>query len=151
MPDTETRAAVNGEGGLHRDGAKARLADYFCPDLLWQIGEIVAENCRKTDDYPEGKYPDLEEGFPNFKAGIRVVKLFDAMMRHWLKMMMGEDTDPESGRPHMAHLICDAIMAYWTIRHRPDMDDRLWMPDRAVVYTTTEILSSLEPKREGTG
>jgi hypothetical protein len=148
MPDTETRPLASGEGGLHRDGAKARLADYFPPDLMWHVGEIVAENCRKTPDYPEGKYPDIEGGFSNFKGGIRVLKLMDSTWRHFLKILMGEDIDDESGRPHIAHMICDLCMAYWTIRHRPDMDDRLWTPSLSEGYTSEEIIASLEPQRK---
>jgi hypothetical protein len=147
LADTEARKTIAGEGGLHRDGIKPRFSDYFAPDLLWHCGEIVAENCRKTPEYPEGKYPDMEGGLNNFKGGIRVLKLLDSIWRHLLKVLMGEDLDRESGRPHIAHMICDLAMTYWMVRYRSDLDDRLWTPDKACEYTTAEIIESLEPKR----
>jgi hypothetical protein len=144
MADTEVRTTIEGECGLHRDGDKPRLADYFCPELLWHVGRIVAENCAATDEYPKGKYPDIEGGFSNFKGGIRVLKLIDSTWRHMLKVLMGEDLDVESGRPHIAHMICDLCMAYWTITRRPDMDDRLWAPKGAAELSTADLLRSLE-------
>ncbi len=129
MADERQRVCVEGEGGLHRDGDKPRLVDYFPMDLLWQVGEIAALNNAKSDDYPGGKYPDLPGGIPNYKAGIRVSKYLDSSLRHLLKVVMGEDVDPESGRSHLAHLICNLGMAWWTIRHRPDLDDRNAMPN----------------------
>ena len=143
MADTEVRLCVAGEGGLHRDGAKPRIADYVPPDLLWHVGEIAAENCRKSEEYPEGKYPDLEGGHSNFKGGVRVLKILDSVWRHFLKVLMGEDLDKESGRPHIAHMICDLGMAYWTIRHRPGMDNRLALPPDA---QEVDIIASLDAK-----
>jgi hypothetical protein len=32
-----------------------------------------------------------------------------AIGRHWLAWQSGEDTDPESGLPHLAHLACSAL------------------------------------------
>ena len=142
MADTETRVCVADEGGLHRDGAKPRLADYLPPDLLWHVGEIAAENCRKSEDYPEGKYPDIEGGISNYRAGIQVLKMLDSVFRHFLKVLMGEDLDRESGRPHIAHMICNLGMAYWMIRHRPDMDNRLSLPVKALEVDVLETLDA---------
>jgi hypothetical protein len=142
MADTKFRKVLQGEGGTHRDGVKPRLADYFPPDLLWHVGEIAAENCRETEDYPEGKYPDLEDGQSNYRAGILVMKLLDSVWRHFLKVLMGEDLDDESGRPHIAHMICDLGMAHWTIMHRPDMDNRRWVPELAEEQDLVDTLDA---------
>ena len=32
----------------------------------------------------------------------------DALYRHWLAYLSGEDVDPESGLPHLWHLACNA-------------------------------------------
>ena len=145
MPDMKARPTVKGEGGLHRDGVKPRIADYLPPDLLWHVGEIAAENCRETPDYPGGKYPDLAGGHSNFKGGIQVLKILDSTFRHFLKVLMGEDLDDESGRPHIAHMICDLGMAYWIIRHRPDMDNRLALPPHALEF---DVLPTLGANRK---
>lgn len=131
MADTQQRHLVEGEAGLHRDGEKPRLADYLDWSLVIEAGQIAAANCRKTDDYPDGKYPDLPGGVSNFKGGIRASKLLDSAMRHLIAVIMGEDLDPESGKRHLAHLICNISMIGWTLKHRPDLDDRCRLPETA--------------------
>ena len=79
MPDTKQRHRVEGEGGLHRDGAKPRIADYIPPDLILDAGKIAAQNCQPREGYPDGKYPDLDGGIPNYKAGIRTSKYVDSI------------------------------------------------------------------------
>lgn len=37
----------------------------------------------------------------------------DAAMRHLVAYIKGEHTDPESGKSHMAHLICNALFLMW--------------------------------------
>lgn len=37
----------------------------------------------------------------------------DAAMRHLVSYIKGEHTDPESGKSHMAHLICNALFLMW--------------------------------------
>lgn len=132
MADVKQRALVQGEGGLHRDGEKPRLVDYLDWSLIREAGVIAHQNNSPSKDYPEGKYPDLPGGIPNFKAGIRVTKLLDSAMRHLVAMVLGEDVDPESGQRHAAHMICNLSMAAWTIEHRPDLDDRQAVPEREV-------------------
>lgn len=38
------------------------------------------------------------------------------MMRHLLALQRGEEIDPESGLPHIGHLMCNALML-GTFRH----------------------------------
>lgn len=141
MPDLLQRTKVEGEGGLHRDGDKPRFVDYFPVDLLWHVGAIAAENNQPCKDYKHGKYPDLEGGHSNYRGGIMVLKILDSTFRHFLKILMGEDIDRDSGRPHIAHMICDLGMAHWMIRHRPDMDNRLHLaPDAREV----DVLATLD-------
>jgi hypothetical protein len=123
MADTKTRATVAGEGGLHRDGAKPRLADMVHWDSLLEAGRIWAQNNQPNDDYPEGKYPDID-GRPNFHGGIQTTKLLDSAQRHLIELMCGNDIDGESGYDHVGHLLCCAFMFAWTREHRPDLDNR---------------------------
>jgi hypothetical protein len=126
--DQRQRVKVEGEGGLHRDGDKPRLADMIPPELLLEAGKIWAENNRPRPGYPEGKYPDLAGGIPNFKAGIRTTKYLDSIFRHLLALIAGEDTDADSERDAAGHMLCDLAMFWWTRQHRPDLDDRNAMP-----------------------
>ena len=131
MPDETQRHCVIGEAGLHRDGDKARLVDYLDWSLIREAGEIATQNNAPRDGYPEGKYPDLEGGIPNYKAGIRVTKYLDSIMRHLIAIIECEDTDDDSGRSHWGHLLCNLSMAHWTVKNRPDLDDRMAVPEPA--------------------
>lgn len=44
----------------------------------------------------------------NWRQGMRWSRLGDAAMRHLLAWLDGEDNDPETGLPHLAHLRCCA-------------------------------------------
>lgn len=50
----------------------------------------------------------------NWRKGMRWSRLGDAAMRHLLAWLDGEDNDPETGLPHLAHLRCCAgfLLAY---------------------------------------
>ena len=120
----DQRHLIQGEGGLHRDGAKPRLADMLPAALLIEAGLIWAQNNQPVADYPEGKYPDLEGGVPNFKGGIRLTKYLDSMLRHLLALIDGEDEDPESSYDHAGHLLANLAMFWWTRENLPAMDDR---------------------------
>ena len=120
----DQRHLIRGEGGLHRDGAKARLADMIPAALLLEAGLIWAQNNQPVADYPNGKYPDLPGGVPNFKGGIRLTKYLDSMLRHLLALIDAEDVDPESLNDHAGHLLANLAMFWWTRENLPQMDDR---------------------------
>ena len=37
----------------------------------------------------------------------------DAIMRHVIDYQGGESTDPDSGEPHLAHVVCNALFLMW--------------------------------------
>lgn len=123
--DLTSRPTVAREGGLHRDGDKPRLVDMIPPELLLECGRIFAQNNAPRSGYPDGKYPDIQ-GRPNFRGGIQTTKLLDSALRHLLALATGENTDPDSGYDHAAHLLCNLAMFWWTREHRPDLDNRDW-------------------------
>ncbi len=54
----------------------------------------------------------LKYGRSNFRAiGVRASIYYDATLRHLTKWFEGEDTDEDSGLPHLAHVLaCVAIL-----------------------------------------
>ena len=76
------------EGVKHDDG-KARY-DLLPPDALDAITQVFT--------YGAAKYADR-----NWEGGMAWGRLFAAMMRHCWAFWRGEDVDPESGLPHLAH------------------------------------------------
>jgi len=60
----------------------------------------------------------------NWRGGIAYSRLLGAILRHTLAILRGEDTDPESGLPHVDHLGCSVMFLSNMMKTRPDLDDR---------------------------
>lgn len=64
-------------------------------------------------------------GDKNWMQGdMRVTRLWDAAMRHMSAFLNGEDIDPESGKSHLAHAICNMSMMHEIVRSGCGNDDR---------------------------
>jgi len=59
----------------------------------------------------------------NWRKGLKVVGICESMLRHTFAYLNGEDIDPESGLPHVAHIQCNA-MFLGRMDMEPEMDDR---------------------------
>lgn len=67
----------------------------------------------------KGKY-----GNGNWKDGMPWSSVLNCMFRHMFALAEGEWRDPESGRPHAAHIACNVSMLiyYWTFgKGTPDL------------------------------
>lgn len=60
----------------------------------------------------------------NWRKGISYSRLADAALRHLMAFVDGEDTDPESGLPHLHHASCCLMFLSNMSATRPDLDDR---------------------------
>lgn len=70
-------------------------------------------------DHGKEKY-----GAHNWRNGINVSRLISSAYRHLGKVNEGEDLDDASGLEHVLHLACNAMFIYWTLKNRPEFDDR---------------------------
>lgn len=83
-------------------------------------GDCVDDKCRPTKIYPNPQ-PDgdstqsdcpvcgsrnLVTGAHNWRKGFEWTRLIASASRHLMAILKGEDTDPESGLPHVDHLMC---------------------------------------------
>lgn len=59
----------------------------------------------------------------NFRQGMSYTRIISSLLRHATAISMGEDTDPESGQPHAAHIRANAAMLICFLG-RKDLDDR---------------------------
>ena len=64
----------------------------------------------------------------NWKSGMDKEALVDSLSRHILKVLEGENVDPESNCPHVDHILCNALfLAYHHNGRKPlkelDSDD----------------------------
>ena len=100
--------------GLKFDQHKPRM-DLLDPEFLEGVAHVLTFGARKYDAH-------------NWRNGIAFSRLIGAIYRHIGAINRGEDSDPESGMPHIWHVGANIQFLSWMMAHRPDMDDR-WKPD----------------------
>jgi len=61
----------------------------------------------------------------NWSAGFVWSRLFSALIRHAVAFWRGEDIDPESGLPHLAHLGCCVLFLIAHQKRGLGTDDRV--------------------------
>ena len=97
-------------GGTKFDQEKSRV-ELVDPAFIEGIGKVLAFGAQKYEAH-------------NWRKGIKISRLLGGALRHLLSLLRGEDTDPESGLPHVHHLGCCVMFLSWMLVHRPDLDDR---------------------------
>ena len=97
-------------GGTKYDSGKLRV------DLL---DPLALEGIAKVLGFGAVKY-----AAHNWRGGISYSRLIGAALRHLFAIIRGEDTDPESGLPHVDHLGCCWMFLSNMMKTRPDLDDR---------------------------
>ncbi len=101
---------VKGEA-VKFDGEKSRY-DLIPGDSLEWLAKVYTFGASKYDD-------------ENWRKGMSWKRIFSAIMRHSWAWFRGEDLDPESGLPHLAH----AAWGYFTLMHymttQKNYDDRV--------------------------
>lgn len=117
-----------------KDQGKAPMS--FLYVLQEELGEVA-----KVLDFGNEKYIDLNN-FKHMKDGKR--RMIDAMIRHGWKAMLSV-LDPESGRSHLAHAACCALMALWHERRAAElpMIEPVRIPRQAVVGTLDGLPRSI--------
>jgi hypothetical protein len=59
-------------------------------------------------------------GFENWKRVVPGKERFtDALIRHLMAWLNGERTDPESGKHHLAHVICNCLFLIFFDKEKP--------------------------------
>lgn len=96
--------------GLKDDGGKPRM-ELLEPEYLRGTADVLT--------YGASKYAPN-----NWRQGIDASRLYGALQRHLNAFWAGEEIDPESGLPHLYHASCELMFLDWTVRHRPERDDR---------------------------
>ena len=97
-------------GGVKHDTGKAPI--HLIPyEAIEMIAMALGYGAKKYGEY-------------NFRKGILWSRIFSAMMRHAWAFWRGEDNDPESGLPHLAHLGACVVMLISMVVNRKDLDDR---------------------------
>jgi hypothetical protein len=106
----ETRVVDPKTGG--EKGSKIAQLGALDPDALLAVAEVAG--------FGTQKYARL-----NYMKGFAWSLAFDALMRHSLEFWAGREIDEESGLPHMAHAIWQAMCLYSFSTHELGTDDRV--------------------------
>lgn len=76
---------------------------------------------------PECKSEHIETGAHNWRKGFKWTRLIAAAFRHLKAILQCEDIDPESGLPHVDHLMCMVAFLSGHQKSGYGEDDR-WRP-----------------------
>jgi len=79
--------------------------------FLWGLARVLTFGANKYSEH-------------QWRGGISYSRLYNALQRHLTAWNAGEDTDPESGLPHLDHAACELMFLRWMSEHRTDLDDR---------------------------
>ena len=91
-----TPGSVDSAGGVKHDAGKTRY-DLLAPDALEAIAQVFT--------YGAQKYAPR-----NWEQGMDWGRLYAALQRHLWAFWGGEDTDSETGMPHLAHAGACVVM-----------------------------------------
>lgn len=83
------------------DNGKPRFDILFSIRGLSSVCDVFAHGASKYDDFNWRKAGNDS----SYK-----LKLLAASLRHIYKHMAGQRLDPETGKPHLAHAVCDLLM-----------------------------------------
>jgi hypothetical protein len=110
----DSSGSIPSAGGTKHDQSKLPL-DLIDPVAMDGLAAVLAFGAKKYAAH-------------NWRAGISYSRLIAAALRHTQAILRGEDTDPESGLPHVDHLGCCWMFLSNMQKTRPDLDDRYFKP-----------------------
>lgn len=96
--------------GVKLDSGKPRT-DLLPFDALTDVADVL--------DYGAKKYAAR-----NWELGMAWGRLVGAALRHLFAWCGGQETDPESGKHHLAHFACCALMLLALVKRGVGTDDR---------------------------
>jgi len=114
----DRRAEVEAKGHQSKNKTGAVKNDAMKPRMSL-VPQLAKYDVAKVMTYGEEKYAAF-----NWMEGFKWTILTDAVDRHLTAFLCGEDKDPESGLPHLAHLACSVMMALENCYLHPELDDR---------------------------
>ena len=97
------------QSGAKLDAGKNRVG-LVLGDFANALNEVSSVGTFGAVKYTPHGWLDVPDGIERYE---------DAMMRHWLKLKMGETHDPDSGLHHYAHLAWNALAVLELISRAP--------------------------------
>jgi len=112
-PPTPEAAVAPAEGlavGVKHDSGKPRM-DLLPPEALREVASVLAMGAEKYSAH-------------NWRGGFAYSRLIAAALRHVFSWVGGENTDPESGKSHLAHAACCLLFLITFEVTKTGTDDR---------------------------
>lgn len=102
-------------GAIKNDEGKPplHLLDRYA---LIQVANVLGHGAAKYEEEPGTGV--------NWRKGYRYTRLISAALRHIHAYNDGEDNDPSSGLPHIAHAMSQLMFLLNMANEHPEMDDR---------------------------
>lgn len=100
--------------GVKHDGSKLPF-DLISPQALGLLAAVLREGA-------------LKYGRRNWEAGMDHSRVYAAAQRHLNAYWGGEDLDPETGQPHLAHALCCVMFLTHYTTTGTGKDDRPRLP-----------------------
>lgn len=120
MTEVRTTSASGGAKGV-----KPQEIAWIDPKSILEVAEVAEMGKSKYGDH-------------NYRAGYEWSKCYNALHRHLAAFWGGEDRDPESGLPHVAHAAWHCLALLTFMREHPEYDDRY----KPMMTPFTEIMKS---------
>jgi hypothetical protein len=83
------------------------------------VDPMAVDGLARVLDFGAKKY-----AVDNWRHGFNYTRIIGSLERHLNAIKRGEDTDPESGLPHIDHVGCNWMFLSFFMKTRPDLDDR---------------------------
>ena len=109
-PEAAVAPAGGLAGGVKHDSGKPRM-DLLPPEALREAAAVLALGAEKYDAH-------------NWRKGFAYSRLIAAALRHIFAWVGGENTDPESGKSHLAHAACCLLFLITFEVTKTGTDDR---------------------------
>lgn len=100
-----------GEGGAFRDDA-GKLSWHLLPmKALEPVVGVFTDGAKKYEPF-------------NWMRGLPYTQVYDSCMRHLQAWRLGENNDPESSRPHLAHAVTNLLFLIHYAQQESDYKQR---------------------------
>ena len=100
-------------------GVKPERHDLIPAPALRQLALVYGKGAEKYDDH-------------NWRRGYPWGWSYGALQRHLTAFWSGEDTDPESGLPHLAHAMWHCATLLTFMEEHPEEDDRFKLAETSI-------------------
>ena len=106
----EAASAATANNAVKADDNKPPMGLLPWPALV-DVAKVLGFGAKKYDVH-------------NWRKGMQWSRMYDAALRHLTAFIEGEDTDPESGLPHLAHCSCCILFLATYEKLKLGTDDR---------------------------